>query len=453
MQAAVDGAALEMAAHAVEVDAAVDGAELRARRVKSSMWMPPLSACSSSSALRGTSRRKLAHQLPLASGSPGPSTRTPPSVSTRTWAARARASSAVRRWRVTRTRRRTSSRSQPSPRCRRWGASRPSTGPRRAPATPRAPRNSARARPPESPSSRHQPSSVTTRGPAAPAARPRASTAISVQVLECMHDLPRVRRRSREKGAQGYFMLAAGGTQMARLPAFFFGHGNPMNALQRNAYTEAWARHRPRAPAPAGRRRRLRALVPARARAVTAMRAPRTIHDFGGFPRALYEVVYPAPGVPELAREIQELLAPRARGPRRAVGPRPRHVVGAVPPVPRCRRARRAARRSTRPSPRRFHYELGRRLAAAARRGRARHRQRQPRAQPPRLCLGPPSRGAVRLGGALRGAGARAARSPASTGRSWTTSRSAATPCSSAPTPEHYLPLLYVLGARHPRTG
>jgi len=43
---------------------------------------------------------------------------------------------------------------------------------------------------------------------------------------------------------------------------------------------------------------------------VTAMRAPRTIHDFGGFPRALFEVVYPAPGDPALAREIQEMLAP-----------------------------------------------------------------------------------------------------------------------------------------------
>jgi 4,5-DOPA dioxygenase extradiol len=99
--------------------------------------------------------------------------------------------------------------------------------------------------------------------------------------------------------------LAAGPT----MPAFFFGHGNPMNALQRNAYTEAWAAIGRALPRP-------RAIVVVSAHWylpgtwVTAMRAPRTIHDFGGFPRELSEVLYPAPGSPALAREIQELLAP-----------------------------------------------------------------------------------------------------------------------------------------------
>jgi 4,5-DOPA dioxygenase extradiol len=93
------------------------------------------------------------------------------------------------------------------------------------------------------------------------------------------------------------------------LPAFFIGHGNPMNALQRNAYTEAWAAIGRALPRPD-------AIVVVSAHwylpgtAVTAMRAPRTIHDFGGFPRELFEVVYPAPGDPALARRIQGLLAP-----------------------------------------------------------------------------------------------------------------------------------------------
>ena len=93
------------------------------------------------------------------------------------------------------------------------------------------------------------------------------------------------------------------------MPAFFIGHGNPMNALQRNAYTEAWAALGRALPRP-------RAVVVVSAHwylpgtRVTAMRAPRTIHDFGGFPRELFEVVYPAPGDPALAREIQEMLAP-----------------------------------------------------------------------------------------------------------------------------------------------
>ena len=93
------------------------------------------------------------------------------------------------------------------------------------------------------------------------------------------------------------------------MPAFFFGHGNPMNAIERNAYTEAWAAIGRALPRP-------RAVVAVSAHWylpgtwVTAMRAPRTIPDFGGFPRALFEVVYPAPGDPALAREIQEMLAP-----------------------------------------------------------------------------------------------------------------------------------------------
>jgi 4,5-DOPA dioxygenase extradiol len=97
------------------------------------------------------------------------------------------------------------------------------------------------------------------------------------------------------------------------MPALFFGHGNPMNAIQRNAYTEAWRAIGSALPRP-------RAIVCVSAHWylpgtwVTAMERPRTIHDFGGFPRELYAVAYPAPGDPALARRLQELLAPVAVG-------------------------------------------------------------------------------------------------------------------------------------------
>jgi 4,5-DOPA dioxygenase extradiol len=93
------------------------------------------------------------------------------------------------------------------------------------------------------------------------------------------------------------------------MPAVFFGHGSPMNAVARNAYTEAWSALGAALPLP-------RAILAISAHwyvpgvAVTAMPLPRTIHDFGGFPRDLYVVQYPAPGDPALAARVAELLAP-----------------------------------------------------------------------------------------------------------------------------------------------
>src|ERR1700730_15060354 len=93
------------------------------------------------------------------------------------------------------------------------------------------------------------------------------------------------------------------------LPAIFFGHGNPMNAVVNNSYTQAWQS--------IGRRtKRPRALLCISAHwfvpgtGVTVSTAPRTIHDFGGFPQELFQVQYPAPGDPHLASRVQELLAP-----------------------------------------------------------------------------------------------------------------------------------------------
>jgi 4,5-DOPA dioxygenase extradiol len=92
-----------------------------------------------------------------------------------------------------------------------------------------------------------------------------------------------------------------------RMPAIFFGHGNPMNAIETNAWTETWSRIGREMPKPKGiicisAHWYLPGLL------VTAMEKPRTIHDFGGFPRPLYEVRYPAPGDVPLARRIASLL-------------------------------------------------------------------------------------------------------------------------------------------------
>lgn len=94
-----------------------------------------------------------------------------------------------------------------------------------------------------------------------------------------------------------------------RMPAIFFGHGNPMNALQQNDWTRAWATIGATLPRP-------RAILCISAHwyipgvAVTTAAQPRTIHDFGGFPAPLYEVQYPAPGAPALAARVAELLSP-----------------------------------------------------------------------------------------------------------------------------------------------
>lgn len=146
------------------------------------------------------------------------------------------------------------------------------------------------------------------------------------------------------------------------MPALFLGHGNPMNAISDNPYSRAWAAIGKTLPRPA-------AILAISAHwylpstAVTDGEWPRTIHDFGGFPDELFQVQYPAPGSPQLARKIVKELDPLAVhldatwGLDHGTWSVLRHVfpVADIPVI-------QLSIDKTKPPD--FHYEIGRQLAA-----------------------------------------------------------------------------------------
>ena len=91
------------------------------------------------------------------------------------------------------------------------------------------------------------------------------------------------------------------------MPVLFIGHGSPMNAIEHNEFTDGWRKMAETFPKP-------KAILCISAHwetngtLVTSMAKPKTIHDFGGFPQKLYDVQYPAPGCPELAGEMQGMV-------------------------------------------------------------------------------------------------------------------------------------------------
>lgn len=235
-----------------------------------------------------------------------------------------------------------------------------------------------------------------------------------------------------------------------KLPAFFLGHGSPMNALSDNRYTQAWHQIGELTPRPQS----ILAIsahwyVPGTA--VTISSAPRTIHDFGGFPPELYRVQYPAPGEPTLARLVQQRLAPLPVGLDTSWGLDHgtwsvlRHVypLADIPVV-------QLAIDATQPAS--FHFEIGRRLAPLRAEGvlivGSGNLVHNLRAYAWGRSTPEPYDWAVRFESL-----ARQRMLAGDIGALVNYDRLGPDAALSIPTPEHYLPLLYVLGAAYGDDG
>ncbi|HEU4652497.1 MAG TPA: 4,5-DOPA dioxygenase extradiol [Steroidobacteraceae bacterium] len=234
---------------------------------------------------------------------------------------------------------------------------------------------------------------------------------------------------------------------MNRLPVIFFGHGNPMNALADNEYTRAWRQMGEEV----GKPKAILCISAhwyTQATAVTVAERPKTIHDFGGFPRVLFEMNYPAPGDAQLARDVQDLLQPLEVAADVEWGLD--HGTWAVlchvypqadVPVVQLSIDERL--------PARDHYEIGRKLAPLRDRGvlivGSGNLVHNLHAYAWGRHVAEPYDWAVRFESQAKEWMARGDHEPLINYESL--GKDAAL---SAPTPEHYLPLLYVLGAQQP---
>ena len=105
--------------------------------------------------------------------------------------------------------------------------------------------------------------------------------------------------------------LAEGNAPSAKMPLLFVGHGNPMNAIESNRYSDTWEKIGRELPTPAAILSVSAHWLTRGSTKVTAMQQPKTIHDFGGFPQELFDVEYPAPGSPEIAKETAAAITKR----------------------------------------------------------------------------------------------------------------------------------------------
>ena len=230
-------------------------------------------------------------------------------------------------------------------------------------------------------------------------------------------------------------------TTSQRMPAVFLGHGSPLNTFADNRYTQAWAKLGAAVARP-------RAILAISAHwyvggvAVTAMEKPRTIHDFGGFPKALFDFQYPAAGDAGLAQRVRKLLEPLDVGLDQAWGldHGTWSVLAHVYPradVPVVQLSMDATK------PPSFHYDLGRKLAPLrdegvliAGSGNVVHNLRMIRREDDAPAFDWAERFEARVETAI---GKREHAALVDYGAMGEDARLA------VPTPEHYLPLLYIL--------